>query len=93
MIAPTPKAKDHARGWPKLLRDTNGMRVRLCRDAQNGWIVIPAGTEGVLRSSCNGWHLLEFIADKCEHCKCQPKITRMSWRDFEPIPLDHEQTK
>lgn len=81
----TPKAADRANGWPKLLRDVQGMRVRLKQEAQNGWVRIPAGTTGTLGVQSNGWHLLHFEADPCPHCKVSPSISRMSWTYFEPL--------
>ena len=85
MAGRTPKAIDHARGWPKRLRDCDGLRVRLGREARNMYAVIPAGTEGTLQTGGNGWHLLDFTADPCPHCGVKPRVGRMSWLDFEPV--------
>lgn len=81
----TPKAADRARGWPARLADVTGMRVRLNRAVETGAMVIPAGTEGVLRSHGNGWHLLHFEADACTCCGVKPRASRMSWTDFDVV--------
>jgi hypothetical protein len=80
-----PKAADRAKGWPLRLRDVDGLRVRLRRQAGNGMMLIPAGAVGTLETAGNGWHLLQFRGDHCKCCGVAPRITRMSWRDFDPI--------
>lgn len=72
-------------GWPVLLRDIRDLRVRTKRQMQTMAVVIPAGTEGVVRSNRTGWHLLDFVADACPTCKVAPKVSRCSWMDFEVL--------
>lgn len=80
----TPKAADHAKGWPKLLRDAHGLRVRTRREMSNGLVVVPAGTVGLVETAGNGWHLLQFRTDACSCCKVAVRISRVSWTDLIP---------
>lgn len=67
-------------------KEVSGKRVRLLRDAQNGYGKIPAGTVGVIET---GYNIrdgrLHFMADKCDCCNIQMRIGGMSYNDFELI--------
>lgn len=53
-------------GWPKRIRDWDGMRVRLLRDVSTmGGLRARKGTVGRLHSS---GRTLTFRTDHCSHC-------------------------
>ena len=79
------EADRRAAGWPRLLRDCQNLPVRLRHDISTGAAVLPAGLEGVVRTSQNGWHLLHFQAKPCPCCKVAARAARMSWRDMTPL--------
>jgi hypothetical protein len=72
-------------GWPKLLRDVQNFRVETRRELGNGYMLIPAGTVGVIRSQGSRWNNLLFQADKCECCGVQMRITGCQKKDFIPV--------
>ena len=72
--------------WPKLFRDTKGMRVRTKFPLANGVIVIPAGTLGTITGGHN-WSAIQFVADACACCGIQARITRCEKYAFEPVSL------
>lgn len=69
-------------GWPSLMRDAIGKRVRLTREASNGVMTLPVGFEGTI-SDGTGWHRLSFKSAPCGSCGVQARVSQMSWRDFE----------
>jgi hypothetical protein len=50
----------------------------------NGYMLIPAGTQGVIRHGSR-WTKLMFQADKCECCGVQIRINGCDKKDFMPI--------
>lgn len=73
-----------AAGWPRNLWEARGSKVRLKHEASNGYVTIPAGTVGVIDAGAT-WERLAFKGEACSACGCQPRIARMSWRDFELV--------
>lgn len=78
-----PSPTDQARGWPKLVRDVEGMHARTNREITNGMMVVPAGTR-VRISRSFAWHRLEITADPCECCGVKVRVSRVSWRAMDP---------
>lgn len=70
--------------WPKLFRDTKGMRVRTTRALQNGFMTIPAGAEGVITGG-HKWDAMHFQADPCKCCGVQMRISGCAKYAFEPV--------
>lgn len=81
----TEAAKRKAAGWPPRLRDCRGLKVRTRRQIDTMQVSIPAGAPGVIETSGNGWHLLQFKGDPCSCCGVAPRFSRASWTDFEVI--------
>lgn len=66
----------------KLVRDWNGLRVRVTRECSNGWGSIPVGTLGKVTGAGNGVGL-EFTSDPCAHCGVTMSMSKLSDRDVE----------
>lgn len=73
--------KEGPDGWPALLRDVKDLPVRTVCDIGNGYMIIPAGTEGVITYGST-WNKLHFVADKCECCGVQMKVRAAMKRCF-----------
>lgn len=71
-------------GWPKLLRDVKDFPVEAKRDLANGYMIIPAGTRGVIIHGSR-WSKLNFVAEKCEGCGVRMRIMGCDKRDFIPV--------
>jgi hypothetical protein len=71
-------------GWPKLLRDIKDLPVETRRELGNGYMLIPAGTPGVIRHGSR-WNKLMFQADKCECCGVQMRMHGCAKKDFVPV--------
>lgn len=81
-------ARRKAQGWPARLADTDGLRVRTRHKMTTGEMVIPAGTEGVVRVYHQVWSKLRFVGPPCSCCKIQPIVGGLSPHDLEPIQAD-----
>lgn len=60
------------------------MRVRLLVELRNGFVILPVGKEMTVMSSSQ-WHRLELSGEDCECCGVRPRMTRVHWRDVEPV--------
>lgn len=80
----TEAAQRKAAGWPKLLRDTDGLIVRTKREMRNGWAVIPAGMIGEIEGGPS-WEAMQFKSTACACCHVRVRIGRTSWRDYEVV--------
>jgi hypothetical protein len=71
--------------WPKLKRDYAGLRVRLLREIQNGYIIMPAGA--VLE--VGGWYGgLELTGPRCACCGMRPFMRKVPIADVELLPSE-----
>lgn len=75
--------------WPKLLREVAKanppLRVRAKREFQNGFVIVPKGAIGIVRAGRAGWHLLDFVGDRCACCGVQPRVSKLNPNDLELI--------
>ncbi len=70
--------------WPKLFRDTKGIRVRTKFPLSNGNFEFPVGVEGVIEGGHN-WRAIQFRADPCACCGVAARISRVDKYFLEPI--------
>jgi hypothetical protein len=74
-------------GWPKLLRDVKGLKVRTKYPLSNGHMIIPAGTLGKITGGAN-WSRLAFEGFACECCGVKVIITKVERYCFEPLSAE-----
>lgn len=82
MSGPSPADKA-TYGWPKLVRDVEGMHAKTTREMQTAMMVIPAGTRVRITRSF-AWHRLEITADPCSCCGVSVRVSRVNWRHLMP---------
>lgn len=68
------------KGWPKLKRDWQGLRVTSLRELSHAYMKIGAGTKGTI---ITGGPVMRVMFDRCAHCSVQMRITHVSANDFE----------
>ena len=76
-------ADQREQGWPRLVRDVEGMYARTTRELQTAQMVVPVGTR-VRISKSFAWHRLEIRADPCSCCGVAVRVSRVGWRSLRP---------
>ena len=71
-------------GWPRVQRDWVGMRIKITRDMQNGFVSVKAGHKGEINSVTHKY-AIRINLDGCGHCNVAPSFSRVSWRDLEIV--------
>jgi hypothetical protein len=79
----TDAQRREAAGWPRLLRDAAGLRVRLRFDVRLHQFTIPAGAEGTIDVRSSGWRRIHFSAPACQCCGVMPYAYGLSWESYE----------
>ncbi len=79
-----PSKAEQAAGWPRLVGELKGLRVRLRREASTHMVTLPAGYEGTLQPS-TGWKRIQFLGDACKCCGVKPRIHGLRRTDLEVI--------
>jgi hypothetical protein len=72
-------------GWPKLVRDLRGLRVRTTKPLSNGFMTVPKGTPGVI-TAASAWERISFRGDPCSCCGVTPLIGQVGKSDLEVVP-------
>lgn len=70
---------------PKRRMDWKGLKVVSTIGLQNGWAILPAGTEYIVTGWSKG---LELASIKCSKCGGQQRITGVSEHDVEIVEAD-----
>jgi len=65
-------------------RDLKGRQVRILRDLESKWGVIPAGTIATIIKKCGGFSL---VVDPCPQCRLRAVISRVQYFDVELLPV------
>jgi hypothetical protein len=68
-------------GWPALLRDVKDLPVRTVSEIGNGYMIIPAGTEGVITYGTT-WNKLHFEAEPCSCCGVKMRVRAAMKKSF-----------
>lgn len=71
-------------GWPKRVRDFEGLRARTKRDFSSRIMEVPIGTV-VTIDHTNRARDIHIKTDPCPHCGVAVRMTRLEWSDLELI--------
>ena len=65
-------------------RDLKGRQVRILRDLETGWGIIPAGTIATIFKKSGGFGL---ILEPCPQCRLRAKLSKVQHFDVELLPV------
>ncbi len=71
-------------GWPRRVRDWEGVKVSTRNRMTSGLMKIPAGTKATVGTTTAS-RAIRIEAEPCETCGVRVYMTRIHWRDLEVI--------
>lgn len=77
-----------AASWPKLVRETAGLRVATLSPIENGLSVIPAGAIMTI-TGATAWSRITLRGEPCAHCGVVMLCSRVLAYDLQPIEQEH----
>lgn len=81
----TPKtAERDLRGFPPLVRDLGGLKIKTAKELSNGLAIFPVGKLAVI-DRATSWNNIYLTSLPCECCGVRLRMSRVSWRDIEAV--------